>query len=692
MQQNSQTAYLIIKQGSRWSDVFRLQADIPLIIGRASQNQIVVSDERCSRHHAEIAYSTNGWFVKDLGSRNGTLLNGKLITEGTLLQEGDIVQIAACQMTFAHGLAQAFRSERRWSHEQEASGLGESDAITEGAGDGNADRQQTTSFDEPPIITHRQRTVPWLTDSNWMAERRSDVSHPGLLSQSVSGGDIATELFRLTFDLARESTPDAVAQLGLDRLLKILGATAGGVLRMQRRDKAQADSLPSISLLATREREGKAYHRVNDLLVDTVLREGQAVLARNIQQDSQLINIEASAQRRTSSVLCAPIREGKSVLGILHLYTSDDEKMLGPEQLEIAIAVADTLGLALTNLRGQQKLTQKLRDSQRQIQSLQAQLGQAATLVGQSTASQRMEQQIAKVGPTRATILIRGESGVGKEVVARAIHLCSACKEGPFIALNCAALSPTLLESELFGHEKGAFTGATDRKVGKFELADNGTLMLDEIGEMSMEIQAKFLRILEGKPFERLGGSKPIQVRVRVVAATNRDLEQAVKQGAFRADLYFRLRVIELDIPALRERPEDIMPLANYFLQQFLDEVGHGPTGFSPRAEKAMREYQWPGNIRELKNAIERAVVLASGSLAEPEDLALSHLSMPGKETTRPDSYRERSLEEIEKEHILATLKATDGHKSRTATILGIERSTLDRKLKKFEIETEGET
>jgi Nif-specific regulatory protein len=241
------------------------------------------------------------------------------------------------------------------------------------------------------------------------------------------------------------------------------------------------------------------------------------------------------------------------------------------------------------------------------------------------------------------------------------------------------------LESELFGHEKGSFTGATERKAGKFELADGGTLLLDEVGEMPPEIQVKFLRALEGQTFERVGGSKPIQVDVRVVAATNRDLEQAVKAGTFRSDLYYRLRVVEILLPSLRDRPEDILPLAEHFLQTFRQRSGHGPTGFSPAAQQAILRHRWPGNVRELRNSVERAVVLANGPLAEPEDLALSQLEVEEPSKPIATGYREQSLEEVEQQHIIETLKYTQGQKSRAASILGIERSTLDRKLKKIE-------
>jgi len=292
------------------------------------------------------------------------------------------------------------------------------------------------------------------------------------------------------------------------------------------------------------------------------------------------------------------------------------------------------------------------------------------------------------VAATKATVLVRGESGVGKELVARAIHDASDRHNGPFVCMNCAALSETLLESELFGHEKGAFTGATERKAGKFETANKGTLMLDEIGEMSPAIQAKFLRVLEGHPFERVGGSNRVQVDVRVVAATNRDLEQAVAAGEFRRDLYFRLKVVEILVPPLRKRPEDIEPLARHYLQRFATEASRRVRDFTPDALEALRAYHWPGNIRELRNVIERAVVLSTDDMIDVHELSLSQLSSPG-ETARRASDRAApfvplTLDEMEQRHVQATLTAVGGNKTKAATMLGIERSTLDRKLARW--------
>jgi len=312
-------------------------------------------------------------------------------------------------------------------------------------------------------------------------------------------------------------------------------------------------------------------------------------------------------------------------------------------------------------------------------------------LIGTSEAMEELRHRIALIASTDATALIRGDSGVGKELVARSIHFNSPRRNGPFVCMNCAALAESLLESELFGHEKGAFTGATDRKIGKFEQADGGTLFLDEVGEMTPSIQAKFLRVLEGHPFERIGGRKPIQVDVRVVAATNQNLEQGIKDGRFREDLYYRLHVAEIRVGPLRERKHDIPVLAEYFLERFVEKTGRQIRGYSDDAMEILVAYDWPGNVRELQNTIERTVILCAEELVLPGDIQLSAYSAattepaPASTPTPASKYRRISLAELEHEHILATLQATDGNKSKASQILGIERSTLDRKLKRYQ-------
>jgi DNA-binding NtrC family response regulator len=303
-------------------------------------------------------------------------------------------------------------------------------------------------------------------------------------------------------------------------------------------------------------------------------------------------------------------------------------------------------------------------------------------LIGDSAVLAAVMQQVKNVAATDTTVLVRGESGVGKELVARAIHRQSRRAGGRFLSVNCAALTESLLESELFGHERGSFTGAYEQKKGKFEQSHRGTLLLDEIGEMSPSIQAKFLRVLEGHPFERVGGQTPVQVDVRVIAATNTDLEVAVRRGLFRPDLYFRLNVLAIEVPPLRNRTADIPALANYFLDRFAARAHRKPPKLTDAALKRLKQYDWPGNIRELRNMLERAVVLHPSQQIDEPDLQFAGLNLPSDE----QSYEGMSLEAVELQHILRTLRATRWNKSKASKILGIERSTLDRKLKRNEV------
>jgi Nif-specific regulatory protein len=348
--------------------------------------------------------------------------------------------------------------------------------------------------------------------------------------------------------------------------------------------------------------------------------------------------------------------------------------------------VADTVAVALENLNRRQELAENLTQVRTENVQLRERLGVRSEIIGRSAVIREVTEEIGRAAASNATVLIRGESGVGKELVARAVHYNSPRHDNVFVCLNCAALATELLASELFGHERGAFTGATERIIGKFEAAHKGTLMLDEIGEMSPGIQAKFLRVLEGHPFERVGGSKPITVDVRVIAATNRDLEKDIAEGRFRRDLFFRLRVLEIVVPALRKRPEDVPLLADYFLQRFNSETGRKIKGYTTEAKAKLLSYQWPGNVRELKNVVERAVVLCRGQEIGEEDLLLTKLATAGDTdlSLGGEPFAPQSLDDMERRHILNTLQHTNWNKSKTATILGIERSTLDRKIRRF--------
>jgi transcriptional regulator with GAF, ATPase, and Fis domain len=670
----SNLAYLVIREGSKWTDVFRLVPGQAVTIGRAPTNQIVIKDERCSRNHAEVFLSEDVWTLRDLESRNGTNVSGNAIRGDYVLNAGDVIRIGHSQLAFVHDLSKAFPDSG--SHQKHT------------APESNDETHLgTIAYDDPDVLTSEEQA----TITHRRGQTKFLEPHEHVDTASPETGRAAASLCKLAFELAKAPDVLAVADLALAGLFKGTRIDAGGVLLLPR--TTSTEPVPAdLDVIASRTDTELPYHRVSNFLSTMVLQEGEAMLARNVMGDSRLGSRDSKGEVHATSVICAPIRQGKRVFGLVHLYSTDEQRVPDPDDLEFTLAVADTVAVALENLSRRQELAENLNRIRDENVQLRERLGVQSEIVGNSLAVAKITQEIARAAPSRATVLIRGESGVGKELVARAVHYSSPRKKGPFVCLNCAALSRSLLASELFGHEQGAFTGATQRKIGKFEQSDSGTLMLDEIGEMSPAIQAKFLRVLEGHPFERVGGAQSVKVDVRVIAATNRDLERDVAEGRFRRDLYFRLRVLEIIVPPLRKRPEDIQELALYFLQRFNSETGRKLRGFSPQALELMRKYRWPGNVRELKNVVERAVVLSRGEFIEAEDLTLSQLSTAGdtgEAIMQPglgQPFRPLSLDDVERQHILATLVATKWNKSQAANLLGIERSTLDRKIRRYEL------
>jgi two-component system nitrogen regulation response regulator NtrX len=340
---------------------------------------------------------------------------------------------------------------------------------------------------------------------------------------------------------------------------------------------------------------------------------------------------------------------------------------------------ADRLLLVIRNGLAQRRL-------QKENVSLKAAVRQKTQIVGEHLEIQRIQETIRKVAPANARVLIMGENGTGKEMVARALHELSPRAEEPFVEVNCAAIPEELIESELFGHERGSFTGAVGRRVGKFELADGGTLFLDEVGDMSLNAQAKVLRVLQESVFERVGGTETMRVDVRVIAATNKDLLKASREGSFREDLFYRLNVVPITVPPLRERPSDIPLLVDYFLQQTARELGQAPRKVSRAAMDRLREYAWPGNVRELKNLVERMVILSAGSTIEASDLP--DLAAAEKSEGRHfdiGSYAEFK-DAVEKDFFERKLRLFNHNVSKTARRLGMQRSNLYKKLEKYGI------
>ena len=613
--------------------------------------------------------------IEDLGSRNGTRVAGRAIEHPQPLRDGDKIEIAGYCIQFVHQLQSA-------------------DGPVQAPRPAGATEDHLTLAMDAASITDRRSQSEFLHRDPLLTRADADPSK----TQNTDARRSHATLLQLAFELAGIGSASDAIEMVLDRLSAAISFRSAGAylvdLKNRKPRDAQARIEPSMMVLvATRQANSSrpgasSYRRPADAAIASVIeKEGQAILARNVAGDRELATENSQGEVDAVSMILAPVKDRESnLLGMIHLFTTDADTVFSVGDLEFVLAVAEILAESLRNLRVRGKLDRSLKRSQRKIKVLQEQLGSDVKIVGQSDAVREIIEKITLVAPTDATVLVRGESGVGKELVASAIHHASARAGGPLICMNCAALSPSLLESELFGHEKGAFTGATDRKLGKFEAADGGTLMLDEIGEMDAEIQAKFLRVLEGHPFERVGGQNPIKVDVRVVAATNRDLQSMVAEGKFRQDLFYRLHVVEILVPPLRSRGRDIILLAEHFLKQFNTQMGRRITSISPTAESMLLDYRWPGNIRELRNVIERAVVLNSGDTIDAEHLLLTP-AMTESQSSEKAANRtpvDLSLADLERAHIERVLRHTDGNKSRAASILGIERSTLDRKLKKF--------
>jgi Nif-specific regulatory protein len=637
------SAFLVARRDDGFGDVYPLHNGTRYTLGRAPTNRVVLRDDLCSREHAEVFSVEGGWHVRDLGSLNGTHLNGEPLRTDRPLRPLDEVRVGRTRLVFVDEMGQLPDMPRATPRPAE-----KSDGLEIRKRLGQTRYQQTP----PPAPPSDPETV--------RAEAR------------VTPQQAVAVLYRLALDMAAAADPSELCALAVDAVFRATPSEVAAILALK--------DARELELVIHRNRTGgpATYHKVSQFVSSEVLSGKQAVLAENVAADRMLKNRDSIAELKVASLICAPVVFEDQVLGLLHLYRTSAHGPLNADDLEFTLAVARQLGTVWHRLVRAVTLSAENK-------SLRDQLRLESEIVGKSAPLQKIESQIMRVGETKATVLVRGESGSGKELVARAIHAHSPRREGPFICLNCAALTETLLESELFGHEKGAFTGATERMIGKFEAADNGTIFLDEIGEMALSTQAKFLRVLEGHPFERVGGNIQIKVDVRVVAATNRSLEDAVRSGTFRRDLFYRLQVVQLDVPPLRDRLDDVPLLADHFLKKFVRETGRKIKGFTPAALDKLKGYRWPGNVRELRNVVERAVALGSGPQLDTTDIWLSELDV-GAPVVGPvgSVYKPESLEDLEKRHILETLKHTDWNKTKAAAILGIERSTLDRKIERY--------
>jgi len=599
-------------------------------LGRKSSNDIFLTDISVSRDHAEIVILEDGHCeIHDLGAKQPTRVNGKIISIHRL-QDGDRIKIGDSLFIFKD-------EEPHLGAHLEL--LAEEDLPQESVELASIDTQKTVPFADKNLAT-----------MDLVSLQRDHQRLILLYEFSKAVNSHLGDQYQMLEEI-------------MDTALKALNAERGFVALVDEDTKELTSEL-------IRDNFHNKYPlklEISRTMVHKVVNEGLSLLTVNALKDSQFRKVKSVQEYNIRSALCAPLLFRGKVLGVVYLDNRTSEGSFSQDDLMFLMAMCNQAGIAIGNDRLYRQLIQeniKLEDA----------LKSKFQLIGLSEGMKKVMATMKKIAPSDITVLIQGETGTGKELVAKAIHELSPRCNKPFIPVNCAAIPKELIESELFGHEKGAFTGAVSSRIGKFQMAHEGTIFLDEIGDMSLDTQAKVLRILEEKELQRVGGTKVIPVDVRIIAATNKDLEKAVSEGKFREDLYYRLNVVSLELPPLRERKEDIIPLAEYFAAGRVKKI-------SSQAKYLLLSYAWPGNVRELKNSIERAVVMGNREVVQPEDLPYN-IGQGGMVIPSPLE----PLEVLEKNHIIRVLRYTDWNKSQAVRILGITRQTLDNKIKKYKI------
>lgn len=413
-----------------------------------------------------------------------------------------------------------------------------------------------------------------------------------------------------------------------------------------------------------------------------VAQTGEGVVCNDVSQDERFFDgIDQQTGYITESILCVPLKQHDQIIGVIEALNTTRRDGFTPDDLQLLTAFGRLAGTAISHSQTFSRVRNVGTVYQEVVQE------RYRLIAGDSPAMRAVLHMARTVSDADSTVLLLGESGTGKEVIARAIHQWSTRSEHPFVAINCVALTPELLASELFGHERGAFTGATAQKKGKFELADGGTLFLDEIGDLAPDLQTKLLRVLQDKEFQRVGGMKDIRANVRILAATNRDLRQAMQSGVFREDLYYRLNVVAITLPPLRDRRQDIPEMVDYFLAHYCRQMSRQKKSITASAMQVLQSYTWPGNVRELQNVIERAVVLSAGNDITEADFPAeireaagpskeTQATFPGIDDTMPLS---EAVNAFKRAMVTAALKAADGNQKLAAHRLGIQPSNLSR-------------
>ena len=611
-------AFLTILSGNLSGTNFPLDPSREILLGRGSDCHISVPDPMCSRVHAIMQYIDEQWVVRDDDSRNGTTVNGQKVKEATL-DTGHVLGIGSVEFEFHLS-------------DQPATADADDDCL-----------KQTIVQDMPIALQQSNQEV------------LAALPTPAQVQELVL-------LYQLSIHLLGCEDPEEVTRIALELLKERTQAAVVGFLWVDDEEQLRP------KLVIPQDQADRVS--LSQSLTELVLRQGRAVWVTN-----QSTPEESDANSSFADAVCAPLVHKDNLgerrtLGAIHVYLHDGR--FRQSDFDFIIAVANLVVISLVRARSQVTL-------QSDFERLVSVSPGYDELIGESKPMLEMKGKIERVCTAPGCVLVRGESGSGKELVVRAIHRGSSRADRPMIAVNCAAIPEDLMESQLFGHKSGAFTGADRDHTGFFQQADLGTLFLDEIGELPLAGQAKLLRILEGHPFLPVGATEEVQVDVRVIAATNQDLQNFVREKKFREDLYYRLSVFELHLPPLRERGDDVARLVDYFLNHYRIERGRPKLQLSDAARGQLLAYHWPGNVRQLRNVIDSAVVLADDNEILPRDLGLRD---SGSEPL--DSLQ---IEHWERKLIVEALKRASDSVPEAAKLLGIGRATLYRKIEIYGIQ-----
>jgi len=619
-------------------------ASIPLpdgeaTLGRDPTNLVAVVDPSVSRKHCLLRREDNRYQIKDLDSRNGTLVNGAPVKE-QWLRHGD--EIATGDSVFLFLI------------EEEEQVLGISRV--------EFDERRPTA--ETRVIYPKE--VVYLQPERLLRE----------LPANAQVGRNLNALLKISRVVhAIRDLEELQAQL-LDLIFEVVPASRGAILLTE-----GAGQEFNCMYARTRQAGQAQLVKVSRTIVRQVMKENVALLGVDVATSGVLRDVESLAASEVRSLLCVPLSVFERMIGCIYLDSTNAANRFNEDHLQLTAAVAGVSAVALDNARRLQWLEQE-------NQRLMTEIRQEQSLVGESPRMKEIFQFVARVAPSDSTVLIEGESGTGKELAARALHRNSHRAGKAFVAINCAAIPETLLESELFGHERGAFTGASVQKKGRLEVADGGVVFLDEIGELAPTLQVKLLRVLQEREIERVGGMHPIKIDVRLIAATNRDLNEAVRKGEFRQDLYYRLNVVKLTMPPLRERREDIPMLTRHFVQKHAKRCKVKSKPVAREAMAALVSYDWPGNVRELENAIERALVMGSSDMLLLEDLPESLMEQTPPAEMHEGKYH-ASVKELKKQLILDAVEQTRGNYVDAAAILGVHANYLHRLIRNLGLKEE---